>query len=351
MLSLTLIGCYSKRVSFPYLQPAAIDIPGSVHHMVLVDNSAMKDQTADILEGGLTGEGIGQDGEATLQLIEGIREVLSHSDRYVLSKETKRYGQNKLLENIPQPMNSSLVKLLAKRHNADAVFSIDKFDSDFIITNAKVDKKDDETEAEYKKHAYQARGVATVKAYIRVYDGESADIIDEMKLSDAFEWSAFGSSVDAAVRALMNKQRAVNEVAYKAGLKYGKRIAPSTIYASRKYYSGPNKFYYLASGARRAEVNDWEGAIEDWKKQIDEGDRRAHGKAAYNIAIAYEVLGELEMAISWAQKAYVEYGLSDARGYQRVLRVRVEQLERLKAQMQLENEELPENPEDEVEEK
>lgn len=318
---LAIASCKTTSVTFDYLGPASINIGQDIQNIVVVDHSAPKDQVIDIIEGALTGEGIGQDVEAVLNLIEGIKEIGSHSHRFSISREKKRYGKGKLLENIPQPMDLSLIRKIGRTHNADAVLAIDKFDSDFIVTDAKVDYSDDENVSEEtrRKKAYRARGVATVTVYIRLYETSSGDVIDELKQKESFSWSTYGETVDAAVKALLRKQVAVNKVSYRSGLAYGRRIAPSRLTVTRQLYRKPKKHTYLARGVRKAEVADWKGAIADWKVATNAQEQKVRQRASYNIAIAYEVLGNLEKAKKWAQKSHIDHGEKKAKEYYDIL--------------------------------
>lgn len=324
-LALWFSACAPATVSFTYLQPAAINLPSSVQHIVVVDHSAPKDSRWDILEGGLTGEAIGQDREAIINLIGGIREIGAQSNRFTLTKEGQRYGKGKLLENIPDPMSLTLIKSIAKKHRADAVLSIDKFDSDFITTNARIKDKKDPEDTTKRIAQYQVTGVATVKTYIRVYEAKSGEILDEIKFTDDFTWSAKGTSIAKAMMQLMNKQKAINEVGYRTGLAYGRRIAPTEVAVTRQLYKRPKGDNNFDRAVRKAEVADWYGAIRDFEMVlVGSSEQKMKAKAAYNLAVCHEVLGELEKAEGRAQDAYVKYGLPKGRDYQSILQHRIE---------------------------
>lgn len=333
-IALKFLACSSPKVTFDYLLPAQVPLPNYIQKIVVVDHSAPKNMGWDILEGGLTGEGIGQDREGVLNLIGGIKEIGAQSNRYELEKEPQRYGKGKLLENIPEPMDLALIKSIGKKHGADAVLAIDKFDSDFITTNARLNDKIDPEDTTKKIPQYEVTGIATVKAYIRVYDVKTGNIIDEIKHTDEFRYNTTGNSVDEAVRQLIAKQRAVNNVSHRAGLAYGRRIAPTAVTVTRKIYKRPkNKSVPFDRAVRKAEVGDWNGAIADFE-EATKGMHKVKGKAAHNLAVCYEVIGELENARAWAQDAYIKFGFKDARTYQRILEQRIYDREELIRQME-----------------
>jgi hypothetical protein len=81
-------------------------------------------------------------------------------------------------------------------------------------------------------------------------------------------------------------------------------------------------------------VNDWEGALKVWKQALESAEGKSAGKLMYNIAVGYEVIGELEIAKEWAQKAYVNHGNRKGQAYVRLLERRMADEERVLQQMQ-----------------
>ncbi len=83
-----------------------------------------------------------------------------------------------------------------------------------------------------------------------------------------------------------------------------------------------------------ADVGQWSDAIVTWKEGIGRSKSKTAGKLTYNIAVAYEVLGDLAMAKEWANKAYVNYGNKTARDYASSLNYRIRQENLVQQQMQ-----------------
>jgi hypothetical protein len=72
----------------------------------------------------------------------------------------------------------------------------------------------------------------------------------------------------------------------------------------------------MSKGAREASVNQWESAIKTWKNGLQNtSDNKAAGRMAYNIAVGYEILGDLFLAHEWAGRSYVDYGEKKGRNY------------------------------------
>ena len=215
------------------------------------------------------------------------------------------------------------------------MLSLETFDSDFIITNGKKEvEKKDANGAVTKVTEFYAEGVATIKCGFRLYDLKAKTIVDEYNFSHFNTWNAQGKSVQDAILHLVNKNNAMNDVSRAAGDIYGRRITPSWYTVTRYFYNKPKKNAALMKGVRQSGVADWTGAIESWKEAIKTAKKDKHaGRAAYNIAVAYEVLGDLDMAKEWISKSYVDFGFKDAEDYSHILSQRIREDQILKQQM------------------
>jgi hypothetical protein len=224
--------------------------------------------------------------------------------------------------------------LYCNKHNADAVASLEIFDTDFIITDGtkEVTKKDDNGN-EFTETVFTAQGLAKVKVGFRIYDPVNKEIADEYIFERNRTWSAEGITVKEALAHLINRRGAVKKVSYTIGKQYGYKISPNWVTVKRILYKKSKHSPDIAAGRRKADVNDWEGAAEAWERATGSSHKETAGKAAYNLAVAKEVLGDLEEAKHWAQKAYTDFGNKDAKKYVYVLNRRMKEEERLRQQM------------------
>jgi tetratricopeptide (TPR) repeat protein len=89
----------------------------------------------------------------------------------------------------------------------------------------------------------------------------------------------------------------------------------------------------LAIGARYAEVGNWQEAAEVWKSGVSKAPTEDAGYLTYNIAVAYEVLGDFDNALKWAERSYVEFQNDDALRYVNILRDRIADEEQVRMQL------------------
>ena len=157
-------------------------------------------------------------------------------------------------------------------------------------------------------------------------------IVDEFKSQDHQNFGGKGNSKKQAEANLPHKRQAVKETGFFAGNQYGYRIAPMWVRVSRSYYNKGNDD--LKKAARMARVNNWMGAVEIWKHMVDMSyDEKLAGRAAYNMALACEIEGKLQLGRTWAQKSYEDYNIKAGRTYARTLERRIADRERLKEQI------------------
>lgn len=100
---------------------------------------------------------------------------------------------------------------------------------------------------------------------------------------------------------------------------------------NRAYYSKGHDDFELTK--RYVKTNSWDEAADVWQRLVDSPDLKISGMAAYNMALANEMNGELEIAIAWAKKSYEEFGNRKALNYLRILDKRLADRQILQQQM------------------
>lgn len=83
-----------------------------------------------------------------------------------------------------------------------------------------------------------------------------------------------------------------------------------------------------------AEVGAWNDAINKWEEGIIKAEKeKDKARMAYNIAVAYEVLGDLDKALEAAQNAYSKYNSKEARNYAQQIQSRMRDEEKVDQQL------------------
>ena len=253
-------------------------------------------------------------------------------NRFQPIRTAERQAGNGTKNTFPTPLDWNTVSDICAKHQADALLSVEIFDTDFILSNlpVKIDTKDNNglvsTRLEFK-----VTGVAVINFGIRLYDAANRIILDEYQTTHRLNFDAQAVTLQAAMNQLLDKVEAINRASYDAGFYYGQRITPTYYQVTRYFFDKPKK--ELGAGVRYSEVADWQGAIEAWTKVVEKGDRKNAGRAAYNIAVAHEVLGNLEQAKQWAARSHTEFEEKDADEYFKALVARIREEEQVQQQM------------------
>ncbi|GET34676.1 hypothetical protein PbJCM13498_35390 [Prolixibacter bellariivorans] len=118
------------------------------------------------------------------------------------------------------------------------------------------------------------------------------------------------------------------------GIRVAMLFVPSWRWTDRLiYYSGNEEMKRADSLVVK---NQWEEAAEIWTKMAKSDNKNIEAKATYNMALACEMLGHLELALEWASKSYHVYNNEDHKqkcmDYINILATRLQQQRKLKKQ-------------------
>ena len=299
--------CGAPTISFDALFPPEIILPGDIKTLVVIDRSQPDKKTLNIIEGGLTGEGFSQDRQASQICLDGLCSRINNSRQYSAVRSTDHYinkGTGTGLD-LPLPLDWKEIEEICRKFNADAVISLDFFDSDFLIDYAQV------------------------KTGFRWYNPNVKSILDEVRYTRKISLGHPVNSVPSAIGRILDKNDAIRDAAYESGVQYGQRISPVWLRVTRTYYKRGKGNDNLKMGARMMEVNNWDAAIESFNRAMDDRHRKVKGRTAHNLAVVYEILGEYQLAREWAQAAWGKYRNKDSKDYSMILGQRINEVSML----------------------
>jgi tetratricopeptide (TPR) repeat protein len=313
------------------MSPASVTVPGHINTLALIDRSQSADSKSDLKEGIITGEIPQQDAQASKSALDGLVEALSNSPRYVVKQTGIKMLTNAGGSIFPDPLTWDEVDRICKEQNVDAVLALEIFDSDFKTIPGM--RKIEGSGPAFLNTEFYVNATGTVKLGFRMYDKLTHTVIDQQTYSRSLEWSSTGKTPVQAAAGLLNRTEAIKQVGYSAAAYYAERISPEWITVTRYYYKKPKKNNDFVVGVRQIEVGQWEEGLESFLKATNDRNNKTAGRAAYNAALSYEVLGELEKALQYAQESYTKYGNKKAMYYVNTLNRRIEDWNVLKEQL------------------
>jgi hypothetical protein len=328
-----LFSCKTSQLTLSVTEPAPVTVPSYVKKVGVINRSMPTDETKaiDILDKALSLEGIDLDKEGALESIKGLTEELLANERFTEVKALNDIDfRTPRLTLFPVPLTWEIVAQICKETNTDALFALEKFDTDTRVTysNRKVDIKTPFGTIPGVEH--QADVETIVKTGWRIYDPAGKAILDEFVYTESIVSTGRGVNPLLAIAALTGRKAAVNEVSINAGRGYAMRIVPYRLRVMRDYFTKGTDNFKIAK--RRAQMGNWDGAGELWLKETENSSMKIAGRAAYNMAIISEINGNVDAAISWAVKSYEDYNNKQAREYVNILKNRKYKNEVLKVQ-------------------
>ncbi|NNJ54749.1 MAG: hypothetical protein HKP14_01380 [Bacteroidia bacterium] len=324
LLSTTQCSSGERSVSINSVRPADIDVPADIQTLLIVDRTKYDKPVVDVLESVLTGE-LPQEDKASMQyLTNAMRAELSSSPRFEIKLATERLSGNSLTSAFPEALPWTKIQSLCDKYSADAVIAVEIFDTDFIVTNGVRRKKVTEGGVSRDVDEYYAQGINNLKMGLRLYNPASQQILDQKVINKRGTWNAAAASKVLAIAALIDKADATHQLSSQVGADYAYRVSPMSVMLTRRFRGKSRKTPELEQGSRMADVGNWKDAIVVWESGLNTKEAKDAGYLSYNIAVAYEILGDMAMAKKWASDSYTKYGNNDAKFYLNLLNTRIQ---------------------------
>lgn len=243
----------------------------------------------------------------------------THSLSVIIPSQTRYSGTG--TRTTPELMDWNLVKQICADNNADVLLVLETFNSKTDLATSV---------ANTAINALITRSVPTqiagqvhvdVQCFWRMYDPVQQRIVDEYMTSNTMTFNEGGGVIPVAAPDQLQK------VAYANGGEYIARFLPNYSSIRRTMYRrgyGTRENRLMLQAFRRAEVSDWNGALDIWTQIVNTSHKRKNlGRACLNAAVANEVMRKIPDAVTWAQKSYVDYRNRVARYYQNQLKYRM----------------------------
>lgn len=329
-----LASCSTASHQMKILKPGTITLPAEIKQLGIVNRSlpAKGEGFNNFLEGLVTGESIAADREGSGECLRGLAAGLNQAPRFtgVVIEGVDLRGTG--TREWPEFLDWNQVDELCERFRVDALIVLENFDSDIELrkSSADVERIINKKKVTVKENAADLQ--LNVRSGWTIYKPAGRQVIDRNAFTDEMRWSATGDTPEEVLRKLPSKRKAINESGYFSGGQYAIRISPTWIFVTRSYYRKANDEFKVA--AKNVRDDKWNEAIIIWKRFVNDPDPKVAGRATFNMAIASEVEGNLEMALEWARRARDLHGLKSAGSYISLLEMRIYEQGKLNEQMQ-----------------
>ena len=331
-----LLGSCKTTVSYSGLRPADVNLPTGIKSVVLLNRYKASRQNSwmNIVEGIFTGEILFADKRGVEQALSGLQQRLQSGPKYTIAIANEQYaGTGTGI--LPPPLNQGDIGALCSKYNADAVIALEAFDSNIAVTSEQKTRKRTEGGKTFEEVYFEAYENVRITMGWRLYLKSSGAVFDQHQMTTNRGFSSTGKTPELARRALLFPVDAIMQTGFQGGDAYGVRVAPSWVWYSRQIYTRANRRHSMKQAKFMARRGDWEDAALVWEKLSTSSSPKVAKRATYNRAVAAEMMGNYEEALTWARKAANRYNLRIADRYIYMLNDRMDEMQRLDQQMKV----------------
>ena len=251
---------------------AQISLPADLDSVLIINKTKVAkgkgNQVLNVLEGLVTGEPILGDKYGSKSAVKNMQKLVIESDRMdLIHSEIINLGLEDMSGDTP--IKSDIIDSICEEYGADGLIALELFDSD----------------------SYYSSNSAEVKTQWRVYYPNERKIIDEFIIYSGANDYRFSSLVPAAYSSISKAG------AYGAEL-YFNRIVPYFTRGTRYYYTKGS--HEMKAAKNSVKLGNWDQAIYYWEVETEyQTNQKNEGKAAYNLALAYEIKEDFDKALEW----------------------------------------------------
>lgn len=167
-----------------------------------------------------------------------------------------------------------------------------------------------------------------IKATLAIYIDANWTIYDKLEqtstqihIKDTSFIDISGNSYDEIIDKFPNSVDIFKECGINAGFDLIHNISPYWIQSERFYFTGPG--IEMITAGKHAEHKNWKYAATIWKSIYNSGNSSQKSKAAFNMALACEMLGQLDLAWEWIMDVDIPLWNEDVIFYRKILQERI----------------------------
>lgn len=283
-----------KKVDVDILQPAKVTISPYIKSVVFVDNSISHSDSLAVKVRTPYEQGIRYvnfiDTLSNMAIREAANELSQRHffDTVYIDESTLKDSMNFNRKRF----NSDYLKQVKQRYNAEALILLNS-----ITAKPKITFEDD--------YDFYVTQEIEGNIYWQIYDLTSDTLIDTYNQKDTLYWETSTIYLQYPVKGLPLVHEAVFDVAGFLGFNYVDRIAPYWESESRYYYTYNTGDFFMA---QNYVVNDdWANAEKVWFYIYQNYKGLKKARAAHNIAVSKEILGDSMESGRWAYESYSLY--------------------------------------------
>ena len=286
--------------SLDVLRPAKVTFAPDANNLLIINNTAKQPHNlghrTDLLNQKTKITVIDTD-SLPLFCLGSLTEELESNGFFTTVKLAQNSLNTSANFSIINPLEYDSVTKLCKLNKADVILSLDKI------------KVNDDISEYYLNDRSSFLGVFEVRyeSYWSIHYPNKMEVTP-ISFKDTIYWESESYNRKSVISGLPKRTDGIIDGALNVGKKSVGRFLPYWEKADRYFYNSSNK--YIKQGMDSVYVKNWKSAIESWQKAYKSKNALLQAHAANNIAIAYEITGDIDKAIEYATLSYYTLGKS-----------------------------------------
>ncbi len=226
-----------------------------------------------------------------------LADLLYTSGRYdVVVPQERNFDRHLEFYKIQEELDWNNVRHICNEFDTDALLVIERYYNK-LITDYTVHPAIFDFE-EYASASIDSKYDAVVK----VYDPVSETVIRQILVADTISWYDADTSTERLFQRLPSIKECLLQTGIQVALELDKKLSPVWLQESRAYFviskNDVGKINKLIKD------NDWQAVSDYWLPYSETKKTTTKSKAEFNLALASEMLGDIDQAIQWANKSY-----------------------------------------------
>ena len=234
----------------------------------------------------------------------GRFDVVVPKERNILRDEYNEIGN---------PLDVNIINGICRDFNVDAVLILERF-SEKLST--KYYYSNDEA-VQFGSQLFSATTDVESKSDWRLYRPDNKKLVLRFQMGDSIFWKDTRYSLKELYSLMPRTKEALIGGGIASGLKIAKCISPSWVNQTRRFFmTGKPE---IDQAVNLIKVNKWEEAAAIWAKYATTDKKKIRYKVEFNLALAAEMNGNLDLAIEWGLKSFKTHYSKPAEVYLRTL--------------------------------
>jgi len=233
--------------------------------------------------------------------LKALGNLLFESGRYDIVIPENRFPKIDNTSLIAAEMQWDEIKELCDTFRTDAILSLDYFKTR-VMTEYQSTTNYNVFSGNFADQAHAEMKI-NYEALFRVYDPKLERVIMRRFMRDTLAWEGTDQTAKDLFRWLTPVKDALTETGISIALDLSGEICPGWRNEKRAYFASGDS--NMKQAPPLINSNQWEAAIAIWKDTAEKTKSKSlKSKAEFNIALGYEMLGDLDSSINWALQSY-----------------------------------------------